>query len=545
MRGSGQSRQDGGMYSHAPTTPPSTAGQPPATAHLPPSRTPLTALVTEPAAAGLFDPRWLRDGVCVPLSVRDGVLRLALADADRHDLLEAIRFGTGHLLEVLPAEAAAIATASAALLERLTAESRNRDEAAMGIDALADAATPGAVAGDADTSDAPVVRYLHGLLEEAVRDGVSDIHFEPYELVYRVRFRRDGVLHEARQPPVAVRERLASRIKVMARLDIAERRRPQDGRIRLPLDGLGVVDMRVSVLPTLFGEKVVLRLMPSDTGTLDIDRLGLEAAQKAALLEAIDRPDGMVLVTGPTGSGKTMTLYTLLARLNRAGENISSAEDPAEMHLPGINQVNVNERTGLGFAAVLRAFLRQDPDTLMVGEIRDLETADIAIKAAQTGHRVLSTLHTRDAPGTLARLMSMGVAPFQLASAVRIITAQRLVRRLCGQCRRPDAQAASRLQNADVVGPALITASEVDRVAPFTADGCSACGGTGFSGRVGVHQVLPVSDAMNALILQQASARELARQAQSEGVMTLREAALAKVLAGVTSLAEAESVCHA
>ena len=504
-----------------------------------------TTLVTEPAAAALFDPRWLRDGACVPLSLRDGVLRLAVSDgvaeAARDGLLEAIRFGTGHLLEVTLADGTAVATAGTALRERLVAESRSRDEAAMGRDAATtdDVAQAGEEGG---TSDAPVARYLLGLLEEAVRDHASDIHFEPYEHVYRVRFRRDGVLHETRQPPVAVRERLASRIKVMARLDIAERRRPQDGRMRVPLEAGGVVDLRVSVLPTLFGEKVVLRLMRAEADALHIDRLGLEPAQKAALLEALAYPDGMILVTGPTGSGKTMTLYTLLARLNQPGSNLSSAEDPAEMHLPGVNQVNINERTGLGFAAVLRAFLRQDPDTLMVGEIRDLETADIAIKAAQTGHRVLSTLHTRDAPGTLARLLSMGVAPFQLASAVRLITAQRLVRRLCLRCRRPDAEAAARLRTGGIVESALTAA--VDGEGPHTADGCPACGGTGFNGRIGVHQVMPVSDTLNALILRQAGAQDLARQARSEGVTTLREAALAKVLAGITSLAEADAVCR-
>jgi type IV pilus assembly protein PilB len=502
------------------------------------------ALIPEPEAAAVFDPRWLRDGTCVPLSLRDGVLRIAVADGLRDDLLQAIRFGSGHLLEVVAAERGAIAAASADLLQRLVAESRSRDEAAIGRDATAegDRTKPG---DDDASSDFPVARYLRSLLEEAVRNRVSDIHFEPYEHLYRVRFRRDGLLYETRQPPVAVRERLASRIKVMARLDIAERRRPQDGRIRMSLESGSAIDLRVSVLPTLFGERIVLRLMRSEAEALDIDRLGLEPTQRLALLDALDRPDGLLLVTGPTGSGKTMTLYTLLARLNHPGSNLCSAEDPAEMHLPGINQVNINERTGLGFAAALRAFLRQDPDTLMVGEIRDLETADVAIKAAQTGHRVLSTLHTRDAPGTLARLVSMGVAPFQLASAVRIITAQRLVRRLCRRCLRPDEAAAARLR-AEPGLRALLARAADDATAPgpLTADGCPACDGTGFSGRVGVHQVMPISDAMNALILGQAGTRELASQAHSEGVMTLREAALAKVLAGHTSLAEAQSACH-
>jgi len=504
MRGGGSARQHGGM------------------------------LEPEPAAIALFDPRWLRDGDCLPLSVRNGILRVAVADGDRRELLEAIRFGTGHLLEVVPVARDSLSVASKTLLQRLTADARSRDEAAIDMDGLADDTLAPPPGEDATADDAPVVRYLQDILEDAVRSGTSDIHLEPYEHVYRVRFRRDGVLHEARQPPVAIRERLSSRIKVLARLDIAERRRPQDGRMRVALERAGAVDMRVSTLPTLFGEKVVLRLMPGAQAGLNVEHLGLEAAQRDALLAALDRPDGMILVTGPTGSGKTMTLYTLLARLNQPGVNISSAEDPAEMHLPGINQVNISERNGLGFAAALRAFLRQDPDTLMVGEIRDLETADIAIKAAQTGHRVLSTLHTRDAPGTLARLVSMGVAPFQLASAVRLITAQRLVRRLCSGCRRPDPEAAARLgEGRDATG----------RAGPCTADGCEACGWTGFRGRIGVHQVMPVSAAMNELILRQASAGELARQARDEGVQTLWESALAKVLAGVTSLAEAGSVC--
>ncbi|MFZ4498912.1 MAG: ATPase, T2SS/T4P/T4SS family [Burkholderiales bacterium] len=508
----------------------------------PPTVTTTLALETEPDAAALFDPRWLRDGDCLPLSLRDGVLRIAVAEGARRELLEAIRFSTGLLLQVVPVERRALASASAALLLRLTADARSRDETAIGRDARADQ-DPAHRTADSDDADAPVVRYLQGILEQAVRDGVSDIHFEPYEQMYRVRFRRDGVLHEARQPPMAIRERLASRIKVLARLDIAERRRPQDGRMRVTLDRTGALDMRVSTLPTLFGEKVVLRLMPSEQADLDVDRLGLEPVQRAALLEALERPDGMLLVTGPTGSGKTLTLYTLLTRLNRTGVNISSAEDPAEMHLPGINQVNINERSGLGFATVLRAFLRQDPDTLMVGEIRDLETADIAIKAAQTGHRVLSTLHTRDAPGTLARLMSMGVAPFQLASAVRIITAQRLVRRLCAHCRRPDPAAARQLAGS-LPNTTDWRHDATDAPGPMTAEGCEACGWTGFNGRVGVHQVMPVTPALNALILRQASAAELAGQARAEGVATLHDAALAKVGQGITSLAEATSVCH-
>lgn len=515
-----------------------------------PASTEAADLTPEAAAAALFDPRWLRGGDCLPLQVREGVLRLAVTEHTPRELLEAIRFGTGHLLEPVTVDRRALAAASEHLLAQLEADARDRAERALGHDAADPLATPDTDT-DALTADAPVVRYLQQILEEAARAGVSDIHLEPYERSYRVRYRLDGVLHEARQPPPTLRERLAARVKVLARLDIAERRRPQDGRIRMHVDGAGSIDLRVSTLPTLFGEKVVLRVLRDHGGQLDVDQLGLEPVQKAALLEALQRPDGMILVTGPTGSGKTMTLYTLLTRLNQPDSNISSVEDPAELHLPGINQVNVNERTGLGFANALRALLRQDPDTLMVGEIRDLETADIAIKAAQTGHRVLSTLHTRDAPGTLARLVNMGIAPFQVAGAVRLITAQRLVRRLCVHCRRPDDAATAQLAEperaAQPVGPADERGTATTRSAArvYAATGCAACGWTGFRGRVGVHQVMPVSDALHDLILRQAGTRELAMQAQREGVSTLREAALSKVRAGLTSLAEAESTCHA
>lgn len=383
---------------------------------------------------------------------------------------------------------------------------------------------------------APLVRYLNQILQDAVRLNASDIHFEPYERSYRIRLRIDGVLHEHAAPPLALREQLVARLKVLARLDIAERRLPQDGRMRLDLGGSTQIDFRVSTLPTLFGEKTVVRLLDAAGARRDIDALGVDARQKAALLSAIKRPSGMVLVTGPTGSGKTVTLYSCLHRLNESGRNILTAEDPAEIHLEGINQVNINERAGLTFAAALRAFLRQDPDIVMVGEMRDLETASIAIKAAQTGHLVLSTLHTIDAPSTLTRLMLMGVAPFSLASCVTLITAQRLVRRLC-HCKRPVA-----LDTA-VLRAAGFTMMELDGSwQPFAAVGCEQCLGSGYRGRVGIHQVMPISDATSALILAQADTRQIARQAALEGVASLRQSGLSKVRDGVTSLDEVLAV---
>ncbi|ALU87561.1 ATPase PilB protein [Herbaspirillum rubrisubalbicans M1] len=362
--------------------------------------------------------------------------------------------------------------------------------------------------------DVPVVRLLHKLLADAVGRGASDLHFEPFESVFRVRLRVDGVLHELAQPPLSLREKLATRLKILARLDIAEKRLPQDGKMRLALAERSV-DFRVSTLPTQFGEKIVLRILDTAQATLSIAELGYEPAQQQALLHAITKPHGLVLMTGPTGSGKTVSLYACLQRLNQPGVNIATAEDPVEINLPGVNQVSINERTGLDFALALRAFLRQDPDVLMVGEIRDLETADIAVKASQTGHLVLSTLHTNDAPATLTRLLNMGVPAYNIAASVSLIVAQRLVRKLC-HCRRPAG----------------------GRPATFVAQGCPACNHTGFRGRTGIYQVMPVSPAMQSLILAQAGTLELARQAQAEGIIDLRRAGLLKVLRGETSVGE-------
>ncbi len=388
-----------------------------------------------------------------------------------------------------------------------------------------------------DVEDAPVVRFLQKMLIDAINARASDLHFEPYEYHYRVRFRIDGELREITQPPIAIKEKLASRIKVISRLDISEKRVPQDGRMKLKF-GSKAIDFRVSTLPTLFGEKIVIRILDPSSAKLGIEALGYEKAEKDRLLNAIQRPYGMILVTGPTGSGKTVSLYTCLNILNQPGVNISTVEDPAEINLPGINQVNVNDRAGLTFSAALKSFLRQDPDVIMVGEIRDLETADIAIKAAQTGHMVMSTLHTNDAPTTLTRLLNMGVAPFNIASSVLLITAQRLARKLCENCRAP----------ADYPREALLragfTENELDGSwKPYRAVGCSSCS-NGYKGRVGIYQVMPISEEIQRIILAEGTAMDIAAQAQREGVRTLRQSGLVKVRGGFTTLEEVISVTN-
>ncbi|CAJ0713894.1 MULTISPECIES: type IV-A pilus assembly ATPase PilB [Ralstonia] len=394
--------------------------------------------------------------------------------------------------------------------------------------------------------DAPVVRFLQKLFTEALLRGASDLHFEPFETFYRVRFRIDGILAQVAQPPLDIRDKIATRIKVLSRLDISEKRVPQDGRMKLlitvPKDRKDkdnketierAIDFRVSTLPTLFGEKIVIRILESSTERLDIDQLGYEPEQKQLLLDVIKRPYGMVLVTGPTGSGKTVSLYTFLNRLNQGDINISTAEDPAEIQLPGINQVNVNDKAGLTFAAALKSFLRQDPDIIMVGEIRDLETADISIKAAQTGHLVFSTLHTNDAPTTLTRLMNMGVAPFNIASSVLMITAQRLGRRLCKDCKKPGPLPKETLLDAG------FTEADLDGSwQPYHPVGCETCNGSGYKGRVGIYQVMPITEAIQEIILTHGTALQIAEQARKDGVMSLRESGLRKVKQGLTSLEE-------
>ncbi|HRD83598.1 MAG TPA: type IV-A pilus assembly ATPase PilB [Rubrivivax sp.] len=388
-----------------------------------------------------------------------------------------------------------------------------------------------------EVEDAPVVRFLQKMLIDAINLRASDLHFEPYEYHYRVRFRVDGELREITQPPVAIKDKLAARIKVLSRLDIAEKRVPQDGKMKLKF-GQKAIDFRVSTLPTLYGEKVVIRILDPSSAKLGIDALGYEKIEKDRLLSAIGRPYGMILVTGPTGSGKTVSLYTCLNILNVPGVNIATVEDPAEINVPGINQVNVNDKAGLTFAAALKSFLRQDPDIIMVGEIRDGETAEIAIKAAQTGHLVLSTLHTNDAPKTLARLIQMGIAPVNVASSVLLITAQRLARRLCENCKSPAEYPRQNLLKAG------FSESDLDGSwRPYRAVGCSACN-NGYKGRVGLYQVMPITEEIQRIILGGGTEIDIAAQSRREGVRDLRESGLVKVRAGVTTLEEVITVTN-
>ena len=489
----------------------------------------------------LIDPSILQKHQILVLGKRGRRLVIATADPTNHEAAEKIKFITqlgvdwvvceyDKLISLVRDQMASVATALGEMMD----SSFDFDEDGL----MADDEGAKDEKAQAEIDDAPVVRFLQKILIDAIRMGASDLHFEPYESTYRIRFRVDGELQEIVSPPVTIKEKLASRIKVISRLDISEKRVPQDGRMKLKIGPNHVIDFRVSTLPTLFGEKIVIRILDSSSAKMGIEALGYEPEEKARLMEAISRPYGMILVTGPTGSGKTVSLYTCLNLLNKPGVNISTAEDPSEINMPGINQVNVNDRAGLTFAVALRAFLRQDPDVIMVGEIRDLETADIAIKAAQTGHLVLSTLHTNDAPRTLTRLRNMGVAPFNIASSVILITAQRLARRLCPRCKEP----------ADIPHHTLVDAGfdEADldgSWTPFKPVGCSACN-HGYKGRVGIYEVMPISEALQRIILADGSALEIAEQARAEGVRSMRTSGLHKVKAGVTSLAEILSVTN-
>ncbi|WNH53225.1 type IV-A pilus assembly ATPase PilB [Stenotrophomonas oahuensis] len=389
---------------------------------------------------------------------------------------------------------------------------------------------------DAKGDDTPVVKFVNKVLVDAIRKGASDIHFEPYEDDYRVRFRIDGLLKNVAKAPVKLNQRIAARLKVMSQLDIAEKRVPQDGRIKLNLSKTKQIDFRVSTLPTLFGEKIVLRILDGSAAKLGIDKLGYEPEQQRLFLEAIHKPYGMVLVTGPTGSGKTVSLYTALGILNDETRNISTAEDPVEIRLPGVNQVQQNNKRGMTFAAALRSFLRQDPDIIMVGEIRDLETAEIAVKAAQTGHMVLSTLHTNDAPQTIARLMNMGIAPFNITSSVTLVIAQRLARRLCGNCKRP-----ANLPDHALLAEGFTQAQLDAGITLYEPVGCEECT-EGYKGRTGIYQVMPMSEEISVIVLAGGNAIQIAEAAQKAGINDLRQSALVKAAAGTTSLAEINRV---
>ncbi|MBS1159108.1 MAG: pilB [Proteobacteria bacterium] len=490
-------------------------------------------------SATAIDRKLMATHKVIPLNKRGNRLSVAISDPTNLRALDEIRFQTGLAVDPIVVEhpkliplVSKYSESTEDSLKSLGGDDINLDF----LDEEAAAKVDESIGQEID--DAPVVKFIQKMLLDAINDGASDIHFEPYEKYYRIRFRVDGILREVATPPLAIKEKIASRIKVISRLNIAEKRVPQDGRMKLVLSKSRAIDFRVSTLPTLQGEKIVLRILDPTSATLGIEALGYEPAQKEALLEAINRPYGMVLVTGPTGSGKTVSLYTCLNILNRDGVNISTAEDPAEINLPGVNQVNVDDRAGLTFPVALKAFLRQDPDIIMVGEVRDLETAEIAIKAAQTGHMVLSTLHTNDAPQTLTRLMNMGVPTFNIASSIQLITAQRLARRLC-TCKKP----------MTVPNQALLDAGfkETELDGSWTLYGpgsCERCKGSGYKGRVGIYQVMPVSEAMQRLIMSGANALDLANQATAEGVKNLRESGLLKVKQGLTSLDEVLSTTN-
>ena len=499
----------------------------------------LSAVDPESLPQGVLDAKLAQKRRMVALYKRGNKLFVGTSDPTNLQALDEVKFQTGLTVEPVVVEddklgklVDKVADAADNTMAVLQAEELNLEFADE--DAAESTDAPGGI----EIDDAPIVRYLQKIMLDAINTGASDIHLEPYEKFYRIRYRRDGVLYEVAQPPLAIKEKIASRIKVISRLDISEKRVPQDGRMKMVLSKNRAIDFRVSTLPTLYGEKIVMRILDPSSAQLGIEALGYEPWQKEALLDAVQRPYGMVLVTGPTGSGKTVSLYTCLNILNQPGINISTAEDPAEIQLPGINQVNVNDKAGLTFAAALKSFLRQDPDVIMVGEIRDLETADIAIKAAQTGHMVLSTLHTNDAPGTLTRLLNMGVAPFNVASSVICITAQRLARKLCS-CKKP----------ADIPKEALLRAGfkEADLDGswqPYRAVGCEICQGSGYKGRTGIYQVMPITEEMQRIILKNGTSIDIAEQARREGVQDLRTAGLLKVKTGITSLEEVEAVTN-
>ncbi len=468
----------------------------------------------------------------IPLYKRGNRLSVAIADPTNLRALDEIRFQTSMTVDPVIVSESQLAPLVKKFSESTeeTLKNLGSDEINLEFEGETTEKTDDTAAQEVE--DAPVVKFIQKMLLDAINDGASDIHFEPYEKSYRIRFRVDGSLREIAAPPLAIKEKIASRIKVISRLNIAEKRVPQDGRMRLVLSKSRAIDFRVSTLPTMYGEKIVLRILDPSSATLGIDALGYEPEQKAVLLDAISRPYGMVLVTGPTGSGKTVSLYTCLNILNKPGINISTAEDPAEIPLPGINQVNIDDRQGLTFPVALKAFLRQDPDIIMVGEIRDLETAEIAIKAAQTGHMVLSTLHTNDAPSTLTRLMNMGIPTFNIASSILLITAQRLVRRLC-TCKQPVDVPVDTLLNAG------FTREDLDGSwVLYGPGGCDRCKGGGYKGRVGVYQVMPVTEQIQRMIMSSATSLDIAKQAQAEGVNDLRRSGLLKVKQGLTSLDE-------
>ena len=495
-----------------------------------------TTLVPE----GVRNEKLIRKHNALPLFLRGRVLFIAMSDPTNIDALEEIQFNTGYSTELILTDENSL---QACIEKVLEAESDALDIDEMDSEELAGMGVEEDTSEDkggitADKDDAPIVVYINKILLDAIKKGASDLHFEPYEKAYRIRFRVDGILTEIAKPPIALASRMAARLKVMSKLDIAERRVPQDGRIKLALSKKKSIDFRVSTLPTMWGEKIVMRILDSSSAMLGIEMLGYEADQKKIYTDALDQPQGMILVTGPTGSGKTVSLYTGLNILNTPERNISTAEDPVEINLEGINQVQINNRAGLTFPNALRSFLRQDPDIVMVGEIRDLETAEIAIKAAQTGHLVLSTLHTNSAAETLTRLLNMGVPAYNVASSVSIIIAQRLARRLCPQCKTEEVLTQSQLEEQGFLP------DQIDDIKLFKPVGCDHCT-KGYKGRVGVYEVIKISPDTARIIMDGGSALDIAKQCQREGYNNLRQSGLVKAVKGVTSLEEINRITTA
>ena len=499
----------------------------------------LNAVELDPDTLKLVNEKLMRQHRVLPLFKRGKRLYVGVADPTDLPALDAIKFATNLATEAIVVEGDKLLKAIDAAQSAAQSSSMNVDDTDLeNIDITeggeSEAEIDIATSGDAE--DAPIVRFVNKVLLDAINIGASDIHFEPYEKMYRIRYRKDGELKTIATPPVQMGGRLAARVKVMSKLDLAERRIPQDGRIKLHLSKTKAIDFRVSTCPTLFGEKICCRILDPSSAQLGIDALGYEPEQKQHYLDALKQPQGMILVTGPTGSGKTVSLYTGVNILNTEDINISTAEDPAEINLPGVNQVNVNPKVGLTFAAALKAFLRQDPDVILVGEIRDLDTAEIALKAAQTGHLVLSTLHTNDAPQTIVRMMNMGIPAYNLASTLTLIIAQRLARGLCKHCKRP----------ANIPRDELLrngfTAAELDDPATkiMEAVGCDQCD-NGYKGRTGIYQVMPFSEEMGRIIMEGGNAMDIAKQAEKEGVADLRKSALRKVMAGKIDLAQANA----
>lgn len=494
----------------------------------------LSAFNLSLAPVDLVNKKLIQRHHALPLWQRGSTLYIGLSDPTNIAAADEIKFQTGLNTDIVVVEEDKLCRAINDVIER-TETSAFDDLADADLDNLEVADEENPLDKEDDTSgidDAPVVRFVNKILLDAINKGASDIHFEPYEKNYRVRYRLDGILREVAAPPASFAPRLSARIKVMSRLDIAERRVPQDGRIKLNLSRTRSIDFRVSTCPMVYGEKIVIRVLDPSNTQMGIEQLGMEPHQQEAFTNAINQPWGLILVTGPTGSGKTVSLYTALNMLNTSDRNISTAEDPVEIQVPGINQVNVLPKVGFDFSAALRSFLRQDPDVIMVGEIRDLETAEIAVKAAQTGHLVLSTLHTNDAPQTISRLMNMGIPPFNIASSVSLIMAQRLARKLCQKCKVEE-----QISKEDLL-KAGFKEDELSDLTTYRAEGCDECNHSGYKGRQGLYQAMTISEDMQELILNNANATELNDQAEKEGIGNLRRAGLNKVKEGITSMEE-------